>query len=113
MFGSVDPFSSDIYKLTQLEPIRKDWGLRDQLRRSAVSIASNIAEGYERNSTAEFKRFLLIAKGSCGELRTQLYILKALNLSIDYDINSLIEECREISSMIQGLISYLVKLIRN
>ncbi len=79
---------------------------------SAVSIASNVAEGYECNSHAEFKRFLLIAKGSCGELRTQLYILKAPNLSLEYDIDSLIEECKELSAIIQGLVSYLTELIR-
>jgi len=78
----------EIYKLTMEEPIAKDWGLRDQLRRSAVSVPSNIAEGYERNSNREFRRFLFIAKGSCGELRTQLYILKALELSLSTDVDS-------------------------
>jgi four helix bundle protein len=52
-----------IYKMTVKSPFDKDWGLRDQIRRSSVSIPSNIAEGYERNSLAEFRRFLLIAKG--------------------------------------------------
>ena len=96
-----------IYKLTGKEPLSKDWGLRDQLRRAAISIPSNIAEGYERNSIAEFARFLNIAKGSCGELRTQLYIVKALDLVSSDEINSIIDECKEISSMIQGLKSYL------
>jgi four helix bundle protein len=68
----------EIYKETNSDPFSKDWGLRDQIRRSVVSIPSNIAEGFERESSAEFKRFLLIAKGSCGELRTQLYIAQAL-----------------------------------
>lgn len=54
----------------------KDYGLKDQMQRSAVSIASNIAEGAERASTPEYIRFLRIAKASCGELRTQLYISK-------------------------------------
>ena len=68
----------DVYKLTEEESLAKDWGMRDQLRRSVVSIPSNIAEGFERNSQTEFKRFLFIAKGSCAELRTQLYIIKAM-----------------------------------
>ena len=51
-----------------------DYGLRDQMQRAAVSIPSNFSEGYERQSNKEFIRFLYIAKGSCGELRTQLYL---------------------------------------
>ena len=51
----------------------RDWEFKSQITRSALSIPSNIAEGYERNSTNEYMRFLKIAKGSCGELRTQLY----------------------------------------
>ena len=58
----------EMYKITETDKISSDWGLRDQLRRSAVSIPSNIAEGFGRDSDAEFKRFLLIAKGSCAEL---------------------------------------------
>jgi four helix bundle protein len=53
----------------------KDRGFKDQATRSALSVPSNIAEGYERDSLNEYIRFLRIAKGSCGELRTQLYIL--------------------------------------
>ena len=52
----------------------KDWGFRDQLTRSGLSIPSNIAEGYERDSDAEIAKFLTIAKGSAGELRTQILI---------------------------------------
>lgn len=63
--------SADLYKATQE---LRDFGFRDQLTRSALSIASNIAEGYERDSDREIARFLTIAKGSAGELRTQLYI---------------------------------------
>ena len=56
----------------------KDYGLKDQMTRAAVSIPSNIAEGYERRSTTEYLQFLAIAKGSSGELRTQLYIAAEL-----------------------------------
>jgi four helix bundle protein len=81
----------------------KDFGLRDQILRSAVSIASNIAEGQERNSVLEFRRFLNIAKGSAAELRTQLYISEAVHILPDKECKELIEELKEISKMLQGL----------
>ena len=56
----------------------KDYGLKDQMQRAAVSIPSNIAEGYERNSVKEKQQFMFIAKASCGELRTQLYLSDCL-----------------------------------
>jgi len=61
----------DIYKITSFGQLEKDWGLKDQIRRAAVSIPSNVAEGFERDTDAEFSRFASIAKGSCAELRTQ------------------------------------------
>jgi four helix bundle protein len=86
----------------------KNYGLKDQLQRSAISIPSNIAEGSERDSDGDFIRFLRISKGSCGELRTQLYISdrvhKALNLEPIANSNEMIKETREISAMLQGLI---------
>ena len=63
-----------VYDLSGCPAFAKDYGLRDQIRRAAVSILSNIAEGYERDSDPEFGRFLLIAKGSAGEVRAQLYV---------------------------------------
>lgn len=102
----------DIFQLTNRPELNKDWGLRDQIRRSSISISSNIAEGFERNSNTEFKRFLLISKGSCGELRSQLYILKALGLLSKDEISKLIAECTEISSMIQSLIHHLKSSIK-
>ncbi len=63
-----------IYELTQGGAFARDFGLRDQIRRAAVSVMSNIAEGFERGSDTEFGHFLSIAKGSCGEVRCQLYV---------------------------------------
>jgi len=97
----------EVYRIAEKDPLAKNWGLRDQIQRAAISIPSNIAEGYERDSSAEFRRFLLIAKGSCGELRTQLYIIKALGLLSEEDTKSLIQECIEISSMLKGLSSQI------
>ncbi|MCF7811621.1 four helix bundle protein [bacterium] len=95
----------EIFRLSEHDKIAKNWGLRDQIQRSALSIPSNIAEGYERNSRAEFRRFLFIAKGSCAELRTQLYIIQGLEFVSLEVIKPLIKECSEISSMIQSLSS--------
>jgi len=85
----------------------RDFGLRDQMSRSAVSISSNIAEGAERLSRAEFRQFLGYAKGSAGELRTQLCIAEELGY-LDAEITqSLRDELTQISRMIHGLIRSL------
>ncbi len=85
----------------------RDFALRDQMQRAAVSIASNIAEGKERNSVAEFNRFLNISKGSAAELRTQLYIAKEINLIAPDKANALIQEAKDISKMLQALTNSL------
>jgi len=85
----------------------KDFGLKDQITRAAVSIASNIAEGCERDSVKDFVRFLNISKGSAAELRTQLYISKEIGLISSEKMNELIRELKEISSMLHGLIKSL------
>ena len=82
----------------------REFGLKDQMNRSAVSIPSNIAEGAERDSKKEFVRFLNIAKGSSGELRTQLYISQKIGILTPKLTSPLIKETKEISCMIQGLI---------
>ena len=63
-----------IYKVTNGKEFSRDFGLRDQIQRAAVSIMSNIAEGFERAGRAEFHQFLVIAKGSCAEVRSQVYV---------------------------------------
>ena len=93
--------SVSIYRL--LENCR-DFGLRDQMTRAGVSIASNIAEGAERGSNAEFIRFLHIAKGSAAELRTQIAIACDIGIIQESDKNELIGETKSISKMLQVLI---------
>ena len=68
-----------IYLITENEFFKKDFDLARQIRRSSVSISSNIAEGFERNTDKEFIHFLFIAKGSAGEVRSQLYLALDLN----------------------------------
>ena len=97
----------EIYKITETGKIGKDWGLKDQLRRSAVSIPSNIAEGFGRDSDAEFKRFLLISKGSCAELKTQIYIAESITFIDKERSRPIIQECDEVSRMIGSLVKYL------
>lgn len=77
--------------------------MQDQVQSAALSVPSNVAEGYERNSNKEFIRFLNIAKGSCGELRTQIYISRKLDFVTKADFERLIAECKEISAMLHGL----------
>ncbi|MEI7929625.1 MAG: four helix bundle protein [Verrucomicrobiales bacterium] len=88
--------------LELLEPV-KLYALKDQMARSCISVPSNIAEGAERESDREFRRFLAIAKDSAGELRTQLYIGQRAGLFSMEAVVPLIQEAREISSMIEGL----------
>jgi four helix bundle protein len=82
----------------------KDYGLKDQMQRSAVSVPSNIAEGFERQSNKEFIQFLFIAKGSCGELRTQLYIAIDLDYIKKETGLELIRQTNSISAMLHNLI---------
>ena len=85
----------------------RDYGLKDQMLRAAVSIASNIAEGSERKSIPDFKRYINIALGSAAELRTQVYIAQQVKLISDQDANYLVEELKSISKMLQALHSSL------
>jgi len=81
----------------------KDYGMKDQITRAAVSIASNIAEGAERNSTPDFVRFIHIAKGSAAELRTQLYIACRIGILNKETQDRMIKELKELSAMLQSL----------
>jgi four helix bundle protein len=81
----------------------KNFGFKDQIQRAALSIPSNIAEGSERGSSKDFAHFLNIAKGSCGELRTQLYIARKLELLAKPSFDGLVKESKELSAMLEGL----------
>ena len=97
----------EVYALTRRPAFAKDWGLADQIRRAAVSIMSNIAEGFERGSNVEFVQFLYIAKGSCGEVRAQLMIAADQQYLDSSTHDRLHGDCRRISAMLSNLITYL------
>lgn len=94
-----------VYKMTDHGMFRTDYGLRDQIRRSSVSIPSNIAEGDERDTDKEAVRHLYIAKGSAAELLTQLIIAYEINYLNETAFKELEEKCLEISGMLSKLIS--------
>jgi four helix bundle protein len=95
--------SKQLYLHTAKGDFSKDFGLRDQIRRAGVSVMSNIAEGFDRASKAEFHRFLVIAKGSCAEVRSQLYIAKDVGYLNEKDFDELMELSKELSKIIGGL----------
>jgi four helix bundle protein len=92
--------SREVYRLTGDGSFRRDWGLRDQMRRTAISIPSNIAEGFERCSAQELRYLLNVAKGSAGELRTQLMIARDLGYLRDIEGDVLVRSCEEVSRML-------------
>ncbi|NDV94570.1 four helix bundle protein [Dysgonomonas sp. 521] len=101
-------FAKDIYLLTNQGDFSKDFRLRDQIRASSGSIMDNIAEGFERNGNKEFIQFLYIAKGSCGEARSQLY--RALD--IDYINRESFEKSSQKATIISQSLSNFIGYLR-
>jgi four helix bundle protein len=94
----------EVYRLIKLLPKEETYALSDQMRRSVVSIPSNIAEGYGRSSTREYVRFLSIARGSKLELETQLLICVRLGYMREIEIEPSMQYCNEIGKMLNALI---------
>lgn len=94
----------EVYRVSETGPIARDFGLRDQMRRAAVSVPSNIAEGDERGGDRESVRYLFISKGSLAELRTQVEIADAVGSLVPADAARLISLCDELSRQIGALI---------
>ena len=99
--------AGDVYAQTQEGTFARDFALRDQVNRAAVSVMSNIAEGSERDSRREPARFLSIAKGSAGEVRAQLYLALDRGHVSREQFESLRQDAERISRMLASLISHL------
>jgi four helix bundle protein len=99
-----------VYELTSRGAFSHDFGLRDQMRRAAVSVMSNIAEGFESRTTALFAELLGRAKGSAGELRAQLYVAHDAGYLLQEQFRSLRMLCEKCSGQISGFASYLQSL---
>ncbi len=84
----------------------KDFGMKDQMQRAAVSIASNIAEGFDRQTQKEFIQYLYIARGSCAELRTQIYIASQVVILTPASAKELHTQTQQVSAMLYSLIRY-------
>ena len=97
----------EIYQLTRTVDFSKDWGLKDQIQRAAVSIGSNIAEGFGRRGNKEFVKFLWIAKGSAGEVVSQLYTAVDIGYLTDEQFERLSDQARRCSYIIYKLIQSL------
>jgi four helix bundle protein len=95
--------TKEIYKISKNGEFKKDFGLRDQIQRASVSIMSNIAEGFDRASRAEFHQYLVIAKGSCAEVRSQLYVAYDVAYISSSRFKKLKELADEVSKIIGGL----------
>ncbi len=101
--------TAQIYTVTRQVDFARDFGLARQIQRAAVSIASNIAEGFERNSSAEFHQFLSTAKGSCAEVRTQLYIALDIGYLSQTDFERLLVKAERVASLTGALRSSIAR----
>ncbi|MBI3813436.1 MAG: four helix bundle protein [Nitrospinae bacterium] len=95
--------TKQVYLLTKKSPFLKDFGLREQIQRSSVSIMSNLAEGFERGSRSEFHRFIVIAKASCAEVRSQLYVSMDVGYITMEEFDYISNLAIEVSRIIGGL----------
>jgi len=101
--------TNTVYEATGTGRFTRDFGLKDQIRRASISILSNIAEGFERGGDKEFLQFLAVAKGSCGEVRAQLYIAVDQGYLSQDLFERLSNNADEIGRLISGLMKYLSK----
>jgi len=99
--------TKNIYRVSATGQWSKDFALRDQIRRAAISVMSNIAEGFDRQGDAEFRRFLSIAKGSTSEIKAQLYVARDQDYIDEPSFNTLYESCDKVVRFLGGFMRYL------
>lgn len=95
--------TANVYRASTVSRFHRDAGLRDQIRRAAVSTMSNIAEGFERGTRKELHQFLVIAKASCAEVRSQLYVAKDVGYLKDQQFTTIMQQAEEVARIIGGL----------
>ena len=95
--------TKQIYEITKQGAFSKDYGLCDQIRRATVSVMSNLAEGFERGSSSEFHQFIVIAKASCAEVRSQLYVAYDVGHITQNQFDDATKLAEEVSRIIGGL----------
>ncbi len=100
-------FTNNIYRVTKKFPKEELYGLTSQMRRAAVSVMSNIAEGFDRRTTKEFISFLIIARASVSEVQNDLYISLDLNYINTEKFQTNYDYAQKIAKLINGLINYL------
>ena len=101
--------AEDIYRVTKVGEFAKDWGLKQQVQRAAVSISSNIAEGFGRYKSADFKRFLTIANASAYEVRSQVQLAVRIGYLGPLEGEMIVKRCEEVSRMVIGLKTKIYK----
>ncbi len=99
--------TQEVYACTKLEPFAHDFGLKDQVRRASVSTMANIAEGFERGGDKEFLQFLSDSKGSCGEVRSHLYVALDQKYVSQASFDRLYSGAVEVSRLLSGFMTYL------
>ncbi len=96
-----------VYRLSSVGKFERDYGLKDQIRRASVSVMSNIAEGFESKTQAQFIKYLSYAKASAGEVRSQLYIARDLEYISDEDFNLVFNLAEKASGQVARFVGYL------
>jgi four helix bundle protein len=92
-----------VYEVTRRGDFGRDYALSRQMQRAAISVMSNIAEGFERGSRGEFAHFLFVAKASCAEVRCQLYVARDIGYISESELTDLLAQAEEVARIIGGL----------